>query len=131
MEDLIRVRFCDRIGSGVPKAEPYKLRHFRFVIEKLSRDPISVKMLKITGEDVMKATELKPGPRVGMLLNALFEEVLDDPKKNKKATLTRRVKELAELKDSELKKMADEAKNKSAGLEEEEVKKIKGKHKVK
>ncbi|MBA7653274.1 A-adding tRNA nucleotidyltransferase [subsurface metagenome] len=28
MEELLQVRMADRIGSGVPKAEPYKLRHF-------------------------------------------------------------------------------------------------------
>src|SRR3989344_2508393 len=28
MDDLINLRMADRIGSGVPKAEPYKLRHF-------------------------------------------------------------------------------------------------------
>jgi len=27
MEELLQVRMADRIGSGVPKAEPYKLRH--------------------------------------------------------------------------------------------------------
>jgi tRNA nucleotidyltransferase (CCA-adding enzyme) len=33
MEELIQVRMADRIGSGVPKAEPYKLRvhHRRFL----------------------------------------------------------------------------------------------------
>ncbi|MEK7493963.1 MAG: HD domain-containing protein, partial [Patescibacteria group bacterium] len=46
MDDLISVRLADRIGSGVPKAEPYKLRHFRYMVEKVSKDPISVKMLK-------------------------------------------------------------------------------------
>jgi len=40
MEELLQVRYCDRIGSGVPKAEPYKLRHLRYVIEKVSQDPI-------------------------------------------------------------------------------------------
>ena len=131
MEDLIKVRICDRIGSGVPKAEPYKLRHFRFVIEKLSRDPISVRMLKLNGTDVMKIAGITPSPKVGMVLNILLEDVLDDPKKNKKTTLTKRVEELSRMTDGALKKLADEAKNKSSALEEEEVGKIKGKHKVK
>lgn len=131
MEDLIKVRICDRIGSGVPKAEPYKLRHFRFIVDKLSRDPISVKMLKINGDDIMKIASLEPGPKVGALLNILLEEVLDDPKRNTKKYLTGRAQELAALKDSELAKIAKEAKNKSAALEEEEVGEIKKKHWVK
>ena len=72
MEDLIRVRMCDRIGSGVPKAEPYKLRHFRFLIEKLQRDPISVRMLKINGDRIKELTGLPQGLNVGWILNALL-----------------------------------------------------------
>lgn len=131
MEDLIKVRFCDRIGSGVPKAEPYKLRHFRFVIEKLSRDPISVKMLKVNGGDIMKIAKLEPSPKVGQLLNILLEEVLDDPKHNTKDILQARIKELGGMTERQLKALADGAKKKSSALEEEEVTKIKGKHRVK
>ena len=131
MEDLIKVRICDRIGSGVPKAEPYKLRHFRFVIEKLSRDPISVKMLKINGDNIMKIADIEPGPKVGAFLNILLEDVLDDPKRNTKKYLTGRVSELAAMKERELKKLADEAKNKSSALENEKVAQIKKKHYVK
>ena len=45
MEELLQVRQADRIGSGVPKAEPYKLRHLKYLIEKVSQDPILPKML--------------------------------------------------------------------------------------
>ncbi len=131
MEDLIKVRICDRIGSGVPKAEPYKLRHFRFVIEKLSRDPISVKMLKIDGNDIMKIAGIEPGPKVGALLNVLLEEVLDDPKRNTKKHLIGRTGELAKMTEKELAKLASTAKNKSSALEEEKVGEIKKKHWVK
>ena len=131
MKDLIKVRFCDRIGSGVPKAEPYKLRHFQFIIEKLSRDPISVKMLKIDGGDIMKIASIPPSPRVGALLNILLEEVLDDPKKNTKTHLSDRARELARMSDKQLASLSSEARNKSNALEEEQVGKIKNKHRVK
>ena len=32
MEELLQVRQADRIGSGVPKAQPYKLRHLQYII---------------------------------------------------------------------------------------------------
>lgn len=131
MDDLIKVRFCDRIGSGVPKAEPYKLRHFKYVIEKLMRDPISVKMLKINGNDIMSNAGIPPGPRVGAFLNILLEDVLDDPKKNTKAYLSERVDALAKMTDAQLGALSRDAKNKSAALEEEEVEKIKDRHRVK
>lgn len=131
MEDLIRVRVCDRIGSGVPKAEPYKLRHFRFLVEKLSRDAVSVKMLRIKGDNVMKLTGIQPGPKVGFLLNILLEEAMDDPALNQKKKLEKRVKELGEMSDEELRKLAADAKKKTIALEEQEVGDIKKKHWVK
>jgi poly(A) polymerase/tRNA nucleotidyltransferase (CCA-adding enzyme) len=131
MEDLIKVRICDRIGSGVPKAEPYKLRHFRFLIEKLSRDPISVKMLKVNGADIMRVVGIDPGPKVGQLLNGLLEEVLDNPTLNTKKYLEGRILELGHMSEAELKALAEAAHHKSTALEEEEVGKIKKKHWVK
>ncbi|MDP3995660.1 MAG: CCA tRNA nucleotidyltransferase, partial [bacterium] len=50
VEELLQLRMADRIGSGVPKAEPYKLRHLKYIIEKVSQDPVSVKMLKVNGK---------------------------------------------------------------------------------
>jgi tRNA nucleotidyltransferase (CCA-adding enzyme) len=131
MEDLIRVRICDRIGSGVPKAEPYKLRHFRFLVEKLQRDPVSPKMMKINGDRIKEITGLPQSIKVGLIVNALMEEVLDDPEKNSEEYLERRVLELNELPETDLTKLAESGKNKKLGLEEEEISKIKKKHWVK
>ncbi len=131
MEDLIRVRMCDRIGSGVPKAEPYKLRHFRFLVEKLQRDPVSVKMLKVNGDKIKELTKLPQSIKIGQILNALMEEVLDDPEKNTEEYLKKRVLELNSLPDAELQKLADSGKNKKMGLEEEAISQIKKKHWVK
>ncbi|GAI18316.1 unnamed protein product, partial [marine sediment metagenome] len=41
MEELLQVRMADRIGSGCPKAEPYKLRHLRYVITKTPQKNLS------------------------------------------------------------------------------------------
>lgn len=110
MEELLQLRMADRIGSGCPKAEPYKLRHFKYMIEKVSKDPISVKMLKINGADVMKTLNIEPSPKVGMILDVLFEDVLKDPKNNDKAYLKKRLLELGGLNDAELKDLAEKAK---------------------
>ena len=48
MEELLQVRMADRIGSGVPKAEPYKLRHLKYVIEKVAETRFLLKCLKLT-----------------------------------------------------------------------------------
>lgn len=94
IEDLIKVREADRIGSGVPKAVPYKLRHLKFIIEKVSKDPISVKMLVINGNDVMEILGISPGPKVGLLLNSLLAQVLEDPSLNTREKLLERAREL-------------------------------------
>jgi len=126
VDDLLRVREADRIGSGVPKAVPYRLRHLQFMIEKVKRDPISPKMLKINGDDIMKELQIAPGPRVGHILNSLLDEVMEDPKRNTSAHLKKRAKELNELQDSELtalRKKAEGAKEEFESGVEAEMKK--------
>ncbi len=102
MEELLQLRFCDRIGSGVPKAEPYKLRHLRYLIEKVKQEPISVKKLKVSGNDVMEILEIQQGPKVGAVLDILLGEVLEDPKKNTKNFLQSEIKRLGKLSDAEI-----------------------------
>lgn len=110
MPELIQVRMADRIGSGVPKAEPYKLRHLKYVVEKVAKDPISVKMLKVTGNDAMSHLGIGPGPKIGHLLEILLENVLIDPKKNKKDVLLKEMGHLAKLDNATLEKMSQKAK---------------------
>lgn len=123
IKELIQLRICDRKGSGVPKARPYRLRHFEYVVSKVLRDPISVEMLEVDGYDVMRILKIKPGPRVGLILNALLSEVLDDPKKNKKEYLEKRIKELGKLSDEELKKFQKKVEEKKMEIELEEKRK--------
>jgi len=109
MNELIQLRICDRIGSAVPKAEPYRLRHLKYVIEKVSQDPISVKMLKIKGGDVIEFLKISPGPKIGQILDILLSGVLDKPKRNKKESLKKEIRELGKLKDEELSELAEKA----------------------
>jgi len=118
IDDLIKVREADRIGSGVPKAVPYKLRHLLFMIEKVKRDPISPKMLKINGEEIMELLGIKPGPKVGKILAVLLEEVIEDPFKNEQVLLKRRVEQLNEMEESELDAMVKKAKETKDEFEE-------------
>jgi len=132
--ELSQVREADRIGSGCPKAVPFCLRHFLFRIEKINKqlegkEP-SLKMLKINGNDIMKILKIKPGPKIGMLLNILLEEVLDEPEKNRKEYLEKRAKGLGQFSERELKKMNETAKIKYKDILEEEEIKIKQKYHV-
>jgi|SRR3989344_1152854 len=122
--DLINLRIADRLGSGVAKDRPYRLRHFEYMLSKVSRDPISVKMLKINGNDLLRILQIKPSPQIGLILRALLNEVLDDPKKNSQEYLERRAKELNKLSERELNKKTREVAEKKEGIEEKEKKKF-------
>jgi poly(A) polymerase/tRNA nucleotidyltransferase (CCA-adding enzyme) len=125
MPDLMAVRIGDRLGSGTPKAKPYKLRHLEYMIDKVSKDPISVKMLAIKGTDLMQELSLAPGPRIGAILDVLLAEVIEDPNLNTKESLLARSKTLMEHDLDELRKLAKE---KIENEQEEEEKKIKKTH---
>ena len=103
MPDLINLRVSDRLGSGCPKGMPYKLRHLQYIIEKVSKDPISAKMLKLNGNNLIEILKIEPSPKLGLLIEALLAETLEDPKLNTKEKLTQRAKMLNKLSDKELK----------------------------
>lgn len=130
MEDLYAVRQADRIGSGVPKDEPYRLREFKFRVDRLLKDPISRKQLKIDGDDLIKKVGMESGPRLGAVIDALFEEVLDDPEKNTEAYLLKRAEELKKLSDEELSALRESAKEKQEAVIEEEEAKLRAKRKI-
>jgi len=110
VEDLLKLRMADRIGSGCPKAEPYKLRHLKYMIEKVSKDPLSVKMLKINGQDIIDTLKIQPSPKIGQLLDVLLEEIIKEPKNNTKKYLNEKLIELSELDEKTLKELAEKAK---------------------
>ena len=118
IEELLKVRMADRIGSGVKKAEPYKLRHLRYMIEKVSQDPISPKMLKIKGYDVIETLKIQPGPKVGWILKILLEKVIENPKLNEKEILIEEIKKLGKLSDEKLKELSILAQKKLDEIEQ-------------
>lgn len=131
MEYLLQLREADRIGSGVPKAEPYKLRHLKYIIEKVSKDPISVKMLKVNGKDIMDALGVEPGPRIGQILDVLLGYVLDDPKKNTKQLLSKEIEKLGKFTEKELVQLAEKSKEEKTQAQEKEDSTTKEKYWVK
>lgn len=134
IKELAQVREADRIGSGCPKAIPFRLRHFLFRVEKIlketSGEQPSLKILKVNGNDVLRVLKIKPGPKVGMILNILLEKVLDDLSFNKKEILEEEIKKLNKLSLKELEKLSKKAKEKYLNLLQEEENKIKKKYNV-
>ena len=129
--DLMNLRACDRIGTGRPKENPYRLRQYKAMIEEAMRDPISVGMLKLDGKGLMEVLQMQPGPRIGWILHALLEDVLENPALNTKEKLKEMAMELNKLDDAELKTKAEAGKQAKDTLEEAEIDSIKQKHHIK
>ncbi|MFC1721005.1 CCA tRNA nucleotidyltransferase [Patescibacteria group bacterium] len=128
--NLIELRTCDRIGMGRPKEEPYRLRKYESMIEEAMRAPVSVGMLKIDGIQVSEIAG-GAGPRVGWILHALLEDVLDDPELNTEEYLNNRAQEFAKMSGKELKELGEKGREKKEEEEEKELGEIRKKYKVK
>lgn len=130
IDDLFRLREADRIGSGVPKAVPYKLRHLRYMIDAVKADPIDAKMLKVTGTDLMELLQVQPGPILGQILAILLEEVIEDPTRNVREVLLERAKKVYALSDTERRALTDAAKERARAEEEERDADMRREHRV-
>jgi tRNA nucleotidyltransferase (CCA-adding enzyme) len=129
--NLIDLRICDRVGTGRPKEEPYRLRMYESMIEQALKDPISLKMMKTDGKRIMNVTQETPGPKIGYILHALFDEVLDNPEKNTEEYLDNKAHELKKLSVEALKVLGEAGKEVIAGKNEEQVKEIRKQFNVK
>lgn len=128
--DLMNVRICDRIGTGRPKENPYRLRKYKSMVEEVLSDPISVNMLKIDGNILIKELGIQPGRRMGYLLHALLEEVLENPKLNTLDYLKNKSMELNKLSDIELETLGEKGRETKDNLKERKTEEIRKKHHV-
>ena len=128
--DLLNLRICDRVGTGRPKEQPFRFRKYKAMVEQALRDPISVKMLKTDGIHIMDMFHMKPGPKIGYVLNALLEEVLDDASLNTEEYLNKRTELLLAMPEDELRKLGEAGKLKREATEDEEIQNIMAKHHV-
>jgi len=130
IHDLLNLRICDRIGTGRPKEQPFRFRKYKAMVDQALRDPISVGMLKTDGNRLMDKFHMKPGASIGHVLNALLEEVLEEPKKNSEDYLDARTKELLEIPFEDLVKLGEAGRKAREEAEEAEVREIERKHHV-
>ena len=94
IEDMMALRVGDRLGGGTQKAVSWRMEKFSERIQQVLQKPFSITDLKIDGKDVMEILKISPGPKVGEILNKLFEEVLEDASKNNREYLLKKLKSL-------------------------------------
>ena len=93
INDMMLLRISDRKG-GLAKATSWRLQEMQKRIGEQLFEPMTVSDMAVNGHDLMKKFSIKPGPVLGKVLKQLFEEVLDDTKRNNKEYLLKRAKEL-------------------------------------
>ncbi|TMC71827.1 MAG: CCA tRNA nucleotidyltransferase [Chloroflexi bacterium] len=93
---LFALRKADNIGSGARSPRMYALEALweRVQEEIRAASAFSLKDLAIDGNDVMAELGIPPGPRVGRILDELFERVTDDPSLNTRERLLEVVREM-------------------------------------
>ncbi len=95
VKDIIDLRIGDRLGGGTKAPESWRLKKFKErVEEQLRPGPFSINDMVVDGKDIMKVLGIKPGPKIGEILNKLFAEVDEDLSKNNKEFLLKRIKEV-------------------------------------
>lgn len=94
IHDMMALRIGDRVGGG-SKATSWRLTELQKRIGEQFYEPLSLKDLNINGAEIMKILDIPPCRKIGEILNALFEEILDDSSRNTKEYLEQRVRELS------------------------------------
>jgi len=87
---MLDLRTGDRLGGGARKTS-WRMELFKKRLIEVQKQPFSINDLKVNGKDVMKALKIKPGPKVGKILNELFKEVEEDKDKNTRKYLLSRI----------------------------------------
>ena len=93
INNMMLLRVGDRKGGG-SKTTSWRLQELQKRIGEQLFEPMEVKDLAVNGKDVMKVLKIKPGPKIGSVMNKLFEEVIEDTSKNTKKYLLSRIKDL-------------------------------------
>ena len=94
LADMLQVRTADRLGGGARETS-WRLERFKQKLVDVQKQPFSVTDLKISGNDVIKTLNIRPGPLVGKILNQLLEEVVENKITNKKNYLLKRIKTIS------------------------------------
>lgn len=96
IDELFALREADNEGSGVARTADGLNELRDRVRDELERGPILDRSaLRIDGDDLIRELAMAPGPRLGRVLDALLERVIEDPSLNDAPTLLLLARELA------------------------------------
>lgn len=84
--DMLELRVADRLGGGASETS-WRLEEFKKRLIEVQKQPFSIKDLKINGKDVMEKLNIPAGPKVGEVLEKVFNEVVENKIPNERETL--------------------------------------------
>ena len=89
LDDLFELRQADVLAHGAGGDASQNLGELERRIRAVQarEEAVTVADLAITGQEIMQALKLGPGPKVGQILNDLLEQVLEDPDRNTEGRL--------------------------------------------
>lgn len=86
VEDMLDLRVADRLGGGASETS-WRLEEFKKRLIEVQKQPFAIKDLKINGKDVMEKLNIPAGPKVGEILEKLFNEVVENNVPNERESL--------------------------------------------
>lgn len=93
LQDMLDLRFADRVGSGATPTS-WRFELFKKRLLEVQKEPFKITDLKVGGNDVMEILKIKPGPQIGKILKSIFNDVEEGGVKNERETLLKLIKKL-------------------------------------
>jgi len=94
VEDMLDLRTGDRLGGGAVETS-WRTEDFKKRLIEVQKQPFTVHDLKIKGNDVMEILDIKPSPKIGEILNKLFEDVVEKRVPNEREALIESLKNIS------------------------------------
>lgn len=90
VQDILDLRVADRLGGGARETS-WRLEEFKKRLVEVQKQPFAIKDLKINGKDVMEKLNIPAGPKVGEVLEKLFNQVVEKKITNERESLLKSV----------------------------------------
>lgn len=94
VEDMLDLRVADRLGGGASETS-WRLEEFKKRLIEVQKQPFAIKDLKINGKDVMEKLNIPAGPKVGEILERIFNEVVENNVPNEREILINKIKSIS------------------------------------
>lgn len=91
IDQLMKLRIADATSNPKSEFNPHELDVLSERIAEVRAKDMALRIsdLDITGQDLMQAFQLQPGPKLGEILNYLLDQVIEDPLLNQKEELVK------------------------------------------